>query len=163
MALLVLSLLYPPAVALIYALTCDPNDAWGVSSYLRTAGFESAVQGARGALLLAAVVSFVKRARDRRRRVVGSRVWLVARVLGACQLWILVGEALKGEPDRSLGRFVLYTGLPAVLVTLAYCRERLARTLFVVAIAAQLSLSIILLAFPLGPLAVLNARNYPMT
>lgn len=146
----------------MYALTCDVNDAWGVSSYLRAAGFESAVQWARGPLLIAALLAFLKIWKAHKRGEVSRRVWTVARVLAGCQLWIALGEVLKGEPFQTLASYVIYTGLPMALIALAYCRERKAQVLFALAVTIQLSLSFLIVVFPQSRFGVFNGRNYAM-
>ena len=161
-ALLVLALWFPPAVVFVYALTCATDDARGLSSFLRAHDFGLLLQLARGPFLVAVAVSFFRLWSGYRRRRVSERTWLLACTVAGCCVWIVVGSILKLEQVLSIPGILLSTGLPASMVAMAYYRNRAARILFVVMLVLQLSLSILILMYPDGPMAQLSALKYEL-
>lgn len=147
-ALTVFAVISPPLVILVYVFVSYTGDVIGVAAFLDTQHLQLLTKAIRAVALLACLSSYVRIVRDTRRGDTDRRVLLLANVLLFCVAWIAVGSLWKDFNVLRLPTYLLESGIPIGLVSLAYWRDRRARVCFVAGLAAVLLVSIAVVKFP---------------
>ncbi len=159
-ALVIAAIGYPPVVLLVYSFATTGGEGFGVSGYLRAAGYDFYASTASVPFLLAAVVAYIRLLRQVSSGRAPKRARFAASIAMLCSAWICFAFLSKGGKFVVLPNTLAYTGIPAFVIVVAYWRDKWARRLLVFCIAAQLVLSVLVIAFPSSGFGELSGTLY---
>ena len=87
-------------------------------------------------------------------------VWKLGIIILCCIVWVLIADMFKLEKLMSVPADMFYSGLPFVLVAIAYFEDEFAKGLFVALVFVQLLLAAFLVLNPSSSLSVVMGKGY---